>query len=181
MISNYTETLNEFITQGGNVHKDKFDLLPTFTVGNQTYNMYDLFITRYGLREIGAETEELFSEYLSIKLDEINIKYTNKINLYVDNFNNLMKRSVELERHANTTYGKQIQDEDYLNPITTNNAKLQNFTKEINSGADKLDENYQQVYSYFKSNPEIMKQAMEIENIYYKALDEFNILFMGVY
>lgn len=181
MISQYTETLNEFITQGGNVHKEKFDILPTFTVGDTVYNMYDLFITRYGLREIGAETDELFSQYLSIKLDEINIKYTNKINLYIQNFDKLMSRTVELERQANTTYNNKGKDENYLNPITTNNAKLQDFTTGENNGENELTENYTQAYGYFKSNPEIMKQALEIENMFYKALDEFNILFMGVY
>lgn len=181
MISNYTETLNEFITQGGNVHKDKFDVLPTFTVGSTTYNLYDLFITRYGLREIGAETEELFSEYLSIKLDEINIKYTNKLNLYVSNFDNLMKRTVELTRQANNTYSNNRQDENYLNPIVTNNAKLQDLIKGSGTGENELNETYSQAYGYFKSNPEILKQALEIESVYYSMLDEFNILFMGVY
>lgn len=181
MISNYTETLDEFIAQGGNVHRDKFDLLPTFTVGNTTYNLYDLFITRYKLREIGAETEELFSEYLSIKLDEINIKYSNKINLYIANFDKLMSRTVELERQANNTYSNNEKDEGYLNPLVSNNPQLQDVTKQDRSGENSLEEKYTQAYGYFKSNPEILRQAMEIENVYYRALDEFNVLFMGVY
>lgn len=181
MISNYTETLNEFIAQGGNIHKEKFDLLPTFTVGNQTYNLYDLFITRYGLREIGAETEELFSEYLSIKLDEINLRYSNKITMYIEQFNKLMDRTIELTREVNGSFENNQKDENYVNPVTTNNAKLQDFVTGERNGTNTATETYTQAYSWFKSNPELLKSALEIENIFYTALEDFNSLFMLVY
>lgn len=182
MISHYTETLEEYIAQGGDLHKAKFDLLPTFSVGSTSLNMYDLFITRYKLREIGAETEELFSHYLDIKLDEIMLRYVDKINLYISNFNDLMSRKVKLQQDDTTTYGKATQNEDYLNPITNGTgAKLQDFTKQVNQGSDNYHSVKEQAFGYFKSNPEILKAALEIENIYYTALEEFNILFMEVY
>lgn len=181
MISLYTQTLNEFIAQGGNLHKNKFDAIPVFEAGGVTYNMFDLFIKRYGLREIGAETGELFSEYLEIKLDEICLKYVNKIELYINNFNKLMDRSVELKREGSNNYSNNEKNENYLNPIVTDKAKLQDYNAISKDGSSGFSETYTQAYGYFKSNPEILEKALEIENVYYKALEEFNILFMEIY
>lgn len=181
MISNYTKTLKEFITQGGNVHKDKFDLLPTFIVGTQTYNLYDLFITRYGLREIGAETEELFSHYLSIKLDEINIKYSMKIEIFITNFNKLFDRKVKLERTIERTNNGNNKQTFYIQPITDVNGIVDSYNTENGSNTENLTETEERAFSYFQSNPQIMNEILNMQNIYYTALDEFNILFMGVY
>lgn len=181
MISLYTETLNDYIAQGGNVHKGLFDLLPTFTVGNQTYNMYDLFITRYGLREIGAETEQLFEHYLMIKLHYVNINYSNKINSYIKAFDNLLSRVVELTRSVTGTDTGSSTDLDYVNPLVTQNGKIQDTTQRNTSVDTVRTETRSQAHSYFKTNPELLEQVLKIENIYYKALDEFEDLFMLVY
>lgn len=198
MINLYTITLREFVEHGGNTHRDKFDNIPQFIWENITYNAYDLFLTKYSLREIGAETEELFSEYLSIKLDEVIIKYSQKITLFMDNFNNLMKRSIKMQRKItdenthtiNGEYTKNASNSEYANPITTdNNPKLQDLSKYVDTDTQhKTDtinsekiEDYEQAYSFFKSNGELLEQAMKIKNIYYEMIDEFGELFMGVY
>lgn len=170
MIALYTETLQQYIDNGGNIHEELFNKIPDLIVPIndeevEHITMLNLFLTEYKLREIGAETEQLFEHYLMQKLNEIMVEYNQKIVTYQDNINKLMDRTVSLQRDK--------QDKNYLNPVTTDNAKLQDYIEH--------NETYTQSYGWFKSNPELLKQSMELKNIYMTALKSFDNLFMGVY
>lgn len=217
MISLYTETLQQYIDNGGNMHLEKFAQIPPFVFDSVSYNAYDLFWRKYKFREIGAETEEMFDEYLGIKLDEVIIKYAEKIKLYIENFKKAFDRYSTLQRDISSTknmdrnYSKggtvsldgtvnsDGNEKSYVNPIVTDNAKVQDYTtseqnntkKEtetynLRDTEDKTDtesktETYQQLHTIFKTNSELLEQAMNIRSIYYEMIESFGNLFMGVY
>ena len=66
-----------------------------------TFAMETLFMQDYDLREIGAETEELFIHHWREKTNELLVKYVPKIKMWIDNFNDLFKFTVKLELEEN--------------------------------------------------------------------------------
>lgn len=149
-MANYTETLQEYIDNGKNLHRELFDMFPKFTLNSLNLDMYNLFIKKYDVREIGAETEQLFEHYLVETLNEMLIKYVPKISLYLENFSQLMARSIQVDRtktltkNENGTNQKSSSqsgsvssskdtsndNKDYLNPISSaENLKLQSSKK----------------------------------------------------
>ena len=167
----YTETLADFLernessSQWQAIKNRLTNLLPVFNVGGVfDRNFYELFVEKYDIREIGAETESLFYHYLNETISEVIIKYRPKITQFVDNFNNLFKRSVSLEYHDDNKY--------YLNPANTQADKLNNRTK--------YDGSKDQSFAFLTSNARLMKEIMDLQDIYYAALEEFEKCFMGV-
>ena len=171
MISSlYTETLADFLERNESSSqwqaiKSRFMLMPVFNVaGVFDRNFYELFVEKYDVREIGAETESLFYHYLNETISEVLIKYRPKIDQFINNFNNLFSRKVELAYHDDNKY--------YLNPANTQADKLQNRTK--------YDGSKEQSYAFLSSNPKIMQEIIDIKDVYYEALSEFEKCFMGV-
>lgn len=170
MFPSYTETLDEFFEHNKEYKeliKVKFDKFPVFNLYNLNLSMWEMFVEDNGIREIGAETEYLFKRYLNRLTDNLLIKYVPKIQLFIDNFNTLFDRKVKLTEGATGTY--------FLNPMQQNNT--QNL---IIQDVSKYEGNKEQAYSYFKSNPQIMKEILELQDIYNSCLEEFSKLFMGV-
>lgn len=166
----YTETLAQFLERNENSSpwqdiKTRFGLMPVFNVGGLfDRNFYELFIEKYDIREIGAESESLFYHYLNETLSEVIIKYRPKIAQFVNNFNKLFDRSVTLEYSDDNKY--------YLNPVNTQADKMYNRTK--------YDGSKDQSFAFLTSNARLMQEIMSIKDIYYEALDEFEKCFMGV-
>lgn len=166
----YTETLAEFLERNESSSpwqaiKNRFLLMPTFNVaGVFDRNFYELFEEKYDIREIGAETDSLFFHYINETISEVLIKYRPKIYHFINNFNNLFKRDVELAYHDDNKY--------YLNPVNTQANKLQNRTE--------YDGTKEQSFAFLTSNPRMMQELIDIKDIYYQALDEFEKCFMGV-
>lgn len=176
----YTETLADFLERNESSSqwqaiKDRFNLMPLFNIGGDLYefpqesaffdrSFYELFIEKYDVREIGAETESLFYHYINETISEVLIKYKHKIAIFVDKFNKLFDRKVELEYHDDNKY--------YLNPVNTQADKLQNRTK--------YDGSKEQSFAFLSSNARVLQEIIDIKNIYYEALDEFEKCFMGV-
>jgi hypothetical protein len=167
----YTETLAEFLERNESSSpwqaiKRRFNLMSQFNVGGEfDRTFYELFIEKYDVREIGAETDSMFYHFLNETLSEILIKYRPKIVQFVNNFNDLFKRSVSLEYHDDNKY--------YLNPVNTQADKLQNRTK--------YDGSKEQSFAFLTSNPRMMQELLDIKDIYYEALEEFEKCFMGVF
>ena len=176
------------------------DDFPPFSLGNLNYNFKDMFISRNLYKEIGAETPEMFSHYLEQVMRETAVKYVPKINIYIENFNNTVKRIQKLERTETKTYNTMntntskydhtINDKSYLNPINGDTDKLQsrnentnitnNLDKNTKTGNDTINKSDDYMLAMFQSNADILKKVMEIENIYMEALYHLDILFMGV-
>lgn len=182
MLAQYTETLSEYIDNGGELFEEKFALFPVIEIGDTEFNIKDLFIERYDLREIGAETEQLFAHYLNETLSDIIIEYVPKIEMFVANFNKLMDRKVTLSKSLTRQTGELGDNKYYLNPVNADSTgKLQNFDTYGSNVTEGVTETNDVAYSWFKTNPEILKQVMELKNIYITALDSFEKLFLGVF
>lgn len=170
MFPSYTETLDEFFEHNKEYKeliKVKFDKFPVFNLYNLNLSMWEMFVEDNGIKEIGAETEYLFKRYLNRLVDNLLVKYVPKIQLFIDNFNTLFDRKVKLVEGATGTY--------FLNPMQQNNTE-----NLIIQDVSKYEGNKEQAYSYFKSNPQIMKEILELQDIYNNCLEEFSKLFMGV-
>lgn len=169
MFPSYTETLDEFLEHNEEYKgliKAKFDKFPVFNLYDLNLSMWDMFVEDNGIREIGAETEYLFKRYLNRLTDNLLIKYVPKINIFIDNFNSLFDRKVKLTGDGKNKY--------YLNPMqdNENNVVLQNLTN--------YEDNRDVALAMFKSSPEIMKQILELQDIYNACLEEFSRLFMSI-
>ena len=206
----YTEIFSDFLDRNEDSEVwqaivQKFAKFPVFNLQVLNFDMYSLFRHKYDIREIGAETESLFTHFIEEKLNESLIEYAPKINLYLTNFAKLMDRKLTLtEGHtdervldrtvADTEAGDETKS-NYLNPIAqavgTGSDKTitrENVLRDNSNNRDE-DSTYtvtfngtkEQAYILFKSNPELLEKALEIKNIYLEALNSFEPCFMGIY
>lgn len=176
MIAQYTEVFEDYLRthdiEGVENYftltiKPKFNYFPTFSlVEDFNISFYEIFKERYDLREIGAETEELFEHYLNETINEAITKFIPKINIFIANFNELFSRKVKLEEQGENKF--------YLNPV--NNT----VTSNKQQSASRYDGSREHVYGYFKSNPEIMEGILKLRDIYNEAVDYFDKVFMSV-
>ena len=102
MLANFTETLEDLLTNKGygtgNQDQSLTDIIslmnkfPSFIIDENTnLNMLNLFIEKYDIREIGAETEELFLHFWKEKTNELIVKYKPKLDMWIAHFNDLFK------------------------------------------------------------------------------------------
>lgn len=130
----------------------------------ESQNFIDRFIERFKYREIGSETVELFSHNLKMCTNEAISIYKRKLQLQLDNFDDLYKRTVKES-------GFDI-DEDYFNPINSQSQKM--ITKSKN------EYEREKTYGYIYSNVQIMEQVEKVNIIFEDILNYFERLFMAV-
>ena len=114
---------------------------PAFVFGEDiNFNFTTLFIQKYDIREIGAPTEDLFMHFWREKTNELLMKYAPKMQKWLDNFDDLFKFTVKLERDETRNLSDNNQNTYYLNPITatTTNLKVQDVDKSENQKAEAL-------------------------------------------
>lgn len=146
------------------------------------------FIERNYYKEIGSETEELFTMHLAIKCDECVEDYYWRIQLFSENYSKLMDRFVSVHNEIKDTNSGTDSSNDtakhYLNPVDNQSDKLSDKDsvdrKVIYGKTIKKVEDLQHAVSWARSNPEIMKAALDLEDIYTKALASLDCLFMVV-
>lgn len=206
----YTETLEDFLERNEDSEVwqaiiQKFAKFPIFNLQSLNFDFYTLFVDKYEIREIGAETESLFVHFIKDTLNETLIAYAPKINLYLTNFNNLLDRKIELansyedtrvmDRSIDTTNDDSEMKTIGLNPITSiaGEGDARSATKETISrdNANNVDEDStytvnfngtkEQALMFFKANPDLLDSAMKIRDIYLDALSAFEKCFMGIY
>ena len=170
MESLYTETLQELLENQGYGTENQsqslteilnlMDKFPDFVFGvNITLSMKALFLDKYDIREIGAETEQLFMHYWREKTQELIIDYVPKIDMWLNHFKDLFKFTVKLELEENIEKSKTentdtsivINDDTlrkstyYLNPVNANTSTLRpqevSETNNENDRTDTLDKN----------------------------------------
>ena len=149
----YTETLEELLENqhygGAEQSAPLTEIItlmgkfPAFIFGETiSFNMLDLFIEKYDIREIGAETEQLFMHFWREKTNELLVKYVPKMKMWLNHFNDLFKFSVQLQvrdtlttsnnltgsksgQKSNTKIDNgDIQNTYYLNPVSTTTSNL---------------------------------------------------------
>lgn len=172
----YTKIFDQFLKEYDNSPlweevKTSFSLFPMFQITDNTgtvvhsFNMYDLFVSKYKMREIGAEDDQLFYEYIKKRVDLALIEYVPKIQTYLENMGKLMERTYKS--------GEDYTVQTYLYPLGSNAAQL--ATQQKNIGG--------RTYAFYSgaSNPGILKEVIELKNIYLSAVESFDVCFMGVY
>lgn len=155
------------------------------TVGSYAAgNFYTDFMFKYIAREIGQETMEGFiTEFYRVSCTVYN-KYYWKLNEYIDKRDTMDDRQIsDSSTNTDTEEGTVSNEYDnYYNPLgaSTDNIIGKNTNE---TGRDITVTRKYTGYKYFgwtKTNAEIMKQILEIQDLYNEALNEFQVLFMGV-
>lgn len=172
----YTRTFEDFLKQYQDSAewaevKAMFDKFPTFTFADLdiNYSVYDMFIERYDIHEIGAETDNLFFHYCREKVRENIVRYAPKMREYIQNFAKAFERQISYTENEDT--------KQYLNPVNAaaGGANERVITHVI-TGRDRTN-----LIATFKTNTELLNELLNIEDIYNECLDTFNELFMQIY
>ena len=194
MIALYTETLETLLENqnyGGAEQSAPLteiitlmNKFPTFVFGNDiSFNMLDLFIQKYDIREIGSETEELFMHFWREKTNELLMKYAPKMKMWLDNFNDLFKFTVELSYSNSGENSNEDKNTYYLNPVnnTTTNLKVSDVDKsEFSSSFNNNGTRDVLQTVWGKTRADIMNKIFDVKDIFNDCLSEFEQIFMGV-
>lgn len=195
MLSCYTETLETLLKNKnfGEVSQDAslteiLDLMgkfPNFVFGeNINLSMTKLFLERYDIREIGAETEELFLHFWREKTNELLMKYAPKMQKWLENFDDLFKFTVKLERDDSDTFEENSKNTYYLNPVNNNteNLKVQDVDKSENGNTRTIHSERDVLQSVWgKTRADIMEKILNLKDIFNDCLAEYEVIFMGLY
>lgn len=195
MIANYTETL-ETLLKNKNYGEESEDSsltevlnlmrkFPDFVFGkNINLSMLDLFIKRYDIREIGAETEELFLHFWREKTNELLMKYAPKMQKWLENFDDLFKFTVNLSKTQTRIGNDSSKNTYFLNPVNsqTENLKVQDVDENNSETDHTITENRDVLQSVWgKTRADIMEKILNLKDIFNDCLQEFETIFMGVY
>ncbi len=193
----YTETLAQLLINKGFETESQDSVLTSiinlmlkfpefkFTVDeddndkNLNFSMINLFLDKFDIREIGAETEELFLHYWKETTNELLIKYVPKIQMWLKNFNDLFKFTVQLT--ATHTDNSSNDNLYYLNPVSTTGTNLKVQDKTTNTENRTITNTRDVLQSVWgKTRADIMEKILNLKDIYNDCLNEFETLFMGV-
>ena len=164
------------------------DKFPNFWFGESaeegiTLNFRKMFLERYDIRRIGQSDNDLFIHYLREKCNELLVKYAPKMQKWLENFNDLFKFTVKLERDDTGTLGNNNQNTYYLNPTTatTTNLKVQDVDKSERTITRNLHTERDVLQSVWgKTRADIMEKILNLKDIFNDCLEEYQTIFLGV-
>ena len=195
MLAIYTETL-ETLLKNKNYGEESEDSsltevlnlmrkFPDFVFGEDIeLSMLDLFIKKYDIREIGAETEEMFLHFWREKTNELLMKYAPKMQKWLENFDDLFKFTVRLSKTQTRTGEDNNKNTYYLNPAnnTVENLKVQDVDTSNSDFDHTIEEERDVLQSVWgKTRADIMEKILNLKDIFNDCLQEFETIFMGVY
>ena len=195
MISCYTETLETLLKNKkyGEESQDSsltevlalMDKFPSFVFGEEIeLSIKTMFIQKYDIREIGAETEELFLHFWREKTNELLMKYAPKMQKWLDNFDDLFKFTVRLNKEISRSGSDNNQNTYYLNPANANteNLKVQDVDKSDSGFEHSITEDRDVLQSVWgKTRADIMEKILNLKDIFNDCLKEYETIFMGVF
>ena len=195
MLANYTETLETLLINkhyGEESEESSLTeilelmrLFPNFVFGEDiNLSMLDLFIKKYDIREIGAETEEMFLHFWREKTNELLMKYAPKMQKWLDNFDDLFKFTVKLELDTRENASSNNKNTYYLNPVNNNTEqlKVQDVDKSEGGNSRGVHTERDVLQSVWgKTRADIMEKILNLKNIFNDCLAEFDVIFMGVF
>ena len=146
----YTDSSGTFVPSVPEDCRKLFEHFPSIKIDETlTINLYDMFIQDNEMKEIGAETEQMFTYYLRKTLDEALIIYVPKITLFIANYNNdLMARKVKLLANSKNVYNLAFgvnstssnTNSDYMNPAIESAFKIQGKTENETVNSENRDQ-----------------------------------------
>lgn len=174
--------------EGGLSFDGLIDKFPNFWFGESqevgtNLNFRKMFLERYDIRRIGQNENALFLHYLREKCNELLVKFAPKMEKWLENFNELFKFTVKLERDDTGYLTNGNQNTYYLNPVnaSTTNLKVQDVDKSdrridrfLHTERDVL----QSVWG--KTRADIMEKIMSLSDIFNECLDGFEVIFSVV-
>lgn len=199
-MAQFTKTLREFIDEykeaNNLVSVDFFTQLPDFTYDlngvTQTITFQTMFESRYNNREIGAETDALFLDFISRTTYDVITKFAFKFsklknifdaigtNPYVENeddfqYNQLGETSTNSGNITNSTYA---------NPLNNNSTDVlqgKNVSADTRAitktGGHKITKKQYIV----EKTTEHLDDIMKAKSLYDEMLNEFEPCFMSIY
>lgn len=200
MISIYTETLEDLLeNQGYGTDEQSQSLTEIINLMQKFPNFYfelpddevidlpmlTLFIDKYDIREIGAETEQMFMHFWREKTNELLVKYAPKMQKWLDNFNDLFKFTVQLSRNERIERAGGNKNTYYLNPVTnapTSRLKVQDVDESNNNSAEVVSSTRDVLQSVWgKTRATLMNEILNLKDIFNDCLSEFETIFLGVF
>lgn len=166
-MASYTEYLYEYL-ENGNELPDAFDIIPSLN----GVSFADMFKQHFNIYEIGLETETLFKERLKAKADVVCPFYAEKI-AKLNSVSNIFDATREF------SLAHEDKQASYLNTPSTEEIGNDNLAGVLKNN---IVENHNEKVTPKGTNKiEMMKEYIELENIYKLLLDEFNGLFIFVW
>ena len=179
-----TITLDSLIKQGYKLpdNLNKFIIVNLNSNGENDsgliFNIPEMFIKRNLLKDIGSETEEMFLHNLSILIDEALVKYNHKLKLLNDSYNKLLERKI-VENKSGTSNSNN-ENKNYYNPMNENDTSVI-YNKNKYNKENSYNESVDKSFGYWKTNAELVKIALEIENVVFNVLTHLDTAFIGEY
>jgi len=191
----FTETLETLLENQGYGTQEQsaplteilnlMDKFPTFVFSDTiSFTMKYLFIAKYDIREIGAEDEDLFMHFWREKTNELIMKYAPKMQKWLENFDDLFKFTVKLERDDTFSGSNNNQNTYYLNPVSSNpiGLKVQDVDKSENQKENTFHSERDVLQSVWgKTRADIMEKILNLKDIFNDCLAEYEQIFMGVF
>ena len=158
---------------------------PNFEFGEDiNLSMINLFMQKYDIREIGSPTEELFLHFWREKTNELLMKYAPKMQKWLDNFDDLFKFTVKLELDTRENSSSNNKNTYYLNPVSSNteNLKVQDVDKSESGDSRGIHSERDVLQSVWgKTRADIMEKILNLKDIFNDCLNEYDVIFMGVF
>ena len=191
----FTETLQTLLDNQGYGTQEQsaplteiinlMDKFPTFVFSDTiSFTMKYLFIAKYDIREIGVEDEDLFMHFWREKTNELLMKYAPKMQKWLENFDDLFKFTVKLERDDSFENSANNQNTYYLNPVnnTSTNLKVSDVDKSENGREGTFHSERDVLQSVWgKTRADIMEKILNLKDIFNDCVSEYETIFMGLY
>ena len=189
----YTELFSDFLTNNETTPewvaiKNLFDNFPSFYIEGVrksdgtitsvvTDSLYDLFVSRYDIYEIGGETQDLFVHAVRDKIKELTIKYMPKIAILsqiVWSVDATTKKSQAMQNHFEMVTTDAFMNTGYIYPINTgSSAKMSGRTDNNGTRTEKRPLSQ-------SSWTELTREVLDLPNTYGALLDELGACFMVI-
>ena len=189
----YTQVFSDFLTDNSTTPEwiaiqNLFANFPAFYIEGvrksdgtitsvTTDSLYDLFVSRYDIYEIGGETEDLFVHAVRDKIKELAIKYMPKIAVLsqiVWSVDATTKKSVAMMNHFEMVTTDDFKNTGYIYPINTGStAKMSGRTDNAGTRTEKRPLSQQ-------SWAELTNEILNLPNTYGAILDELGACFMVI-
>ena len=142
-----------------------------------TESLYDLFVSRYDIYEIGGETPDLFIHAVRDKIKELTIKYMPKIAILsqiVWSVDATTKKSQAMMNSFEMVTTDDFKNTGYIYPINTgSSAKMSGRTDNTGSRTEKRPLSQ-------SSWTELTKEILSLPDTYNAILDELGECFMVI-
>ena len=188
----YTELFSDFLTDNASTPEwtaivTKFGTFPAFYIqgvrkSDGTYSditlssLYDLFVERYDMYEIGGETPDLFVHAVNDKLAELQIKYLPKMAI-LNQLVYAVDGTTHDSRAVSNTYVMRLEENydntGYVYPVNATSDKVSGRTN--NNGYKETKMPLSQ-----KSWSELIEEILRLPDLYNNLLDDLGAVFMQI-